>query len=59
MCEVCQHNKLHGPSYGKLPPHDAPLAPWEEVHVDLIGPWPITIGNQEVEFNAQACGATV
>ena len=42
-CHVCQHNKQHGPGYGELPPHDAPLAPWEEVHVDLIGPWSITI----------------
>ena len=25
---------------------------WNEVAVDLIGPWAIKVGNEEVEFNA-------
>jgi hypothetical protein len=28
---------------------------WEEVHIDLIGPWAIKIGEQNIEFNALTC----
>ena len=45
-CEVCQKNKLIGPGYGLLPPREAPLAPWSEVMVDLIGPWKIQVNNE-------------
>ena len=30
-------------------------APWEEVAIDLIGPWMVKINNRKVEFNALAC----
>ena len=51
-CEVCQKNKLLGAGYGELPQREAPLVPWSEVAVDLIGPWKIDINGQEVEFSA-------
>jgi hypothetical protein len=35
-------------SYGQ-PPRKAPLVQWEEVAVDLIGPWQITINGQEID----------
>ena len=54
-CEVCQTNKLIGPGYGHLPPREAPLAPWSEVMVDLIGPWKIKVQDQDVYFNALTC----
>ena len=54
-CEVCQRNKLIGPGYGYLPPREAPLTPWSEVMVDLIGPWKITMNNEDVFFNALTC----
>ena len=54
-CTVCQKYKLAGPGYGQLPPHEAPLAPWDEVAVDLIGPWKIEIQGQEFIFNALIC----
>ena len=54
-CNVCQHFKLPGAGYGKLPPKEAILMPWEEVHVDLIGPWKVKLGTKEVEFNALTC----
>ena len=54
-CSVCQKNKLLGPGYGLLPPRHAPLIPWNEVAVDLIGPWGVKIQNEEVEFNALTC----
>ena len=54
-CTVCQKNKLLGPGYGMLPPREAPLAPWSEVMIDLIGPWKIQINNEDVYFNALTC----
>eukprot|EP00957_Ditylum_brightwellii_P044318 3362572-Ditylum_brightwellii.AAC.1 len=29
--------------------------PWDEVAVDLIGPWRMQVNGQEVEFNALTC----
>lgn len=54
-CAVCQKNKLLGRGYGHLPPRHAQLVPWNEVAVDLIGPWKIMVNNVEVEFNALTC----
>jgi hypothetical protein len=31
------------------------VAPWDEVTIDLIGPWTIEINNQKYEFNALTC----
>ena len=28
------------------------IAPWQEVCVDLIGPWKVQLGNQTIEFRA-------
>ena len=55
QCAQCQRNKLSGPGYGKLPPRHATLVPWNEVAVDLIGPWKVKIQEEEVEFNALTC----
>jgi hypothetical protein len=38
-CVLCQKYKRHGGSYGELAPRDALAIPWQEVHVDTIGPW--------------------
>ena len=54
-CRVCQENKLTGAGYGELPLQKAILMPWEEVHVDLIGPWKVTVNNREFEFMALTC----
>ena len=42
-CESCQKNKNQGPGYGHLPPREDTSVPWNEVAVDLIGPWPIQV----------------
>ena len=47
--------KSTGMGYGKLPPRNANIAPWNEVYVDLIGPWKIRTGNNEYVFNALTC----
>ena len=54
-CPVCRQNKLHGPGYGYLPPKTAPSTPWQEVHVDLIGPWKVKVNNTEIIFDALTC----
>jgi hypothetical protein len=42
-CPICQQYKITAVKrYGKIPlPTTEPILPWEEVHVDLIGPWPV------------------
>jgi hypothetical protein len=30
-------------------------APWEEVTIDLIGPWKVNVNNKKVEFNTLRC----
>ena len=42
-CDQCQRNKLPGPGYGHLPPRNDTAQLWEEVAVDLIGPWKIEL----------------
>jgi hypothetical protein len=54
-CDACQRNKAMGPGHGKLPERDAQLLPWNEVAVDLIRPWKISVDGQELEFNALTC----
>jgi hypothetical protein len=40
---------------GELPPREAGILPWNEVAMDLIGPWTLNIQGAEVKFNALTC----
>ena len=40
-CDACQRYKVSGRGFGHLPPRDVIAAPWEQVDVDLIGPWAV------------------
>ena len=51
-CDSCQRNKNPGPGQGFLPPRQDVGLPWEEVAVDLIGPWRINVPDGTVEFFA-------
>lgn len=42
-CDSCQRHKNVGAGYGELPPRNDVSIPWEEVAVDLIGPWNVNI----------------
>ncbi len=42
-CNVCQRNKNLGQGYGHLPPQNNISTPWEEIAIDLIGPWEIDV----------------
>ena len=54
-CEHCQKHKLSGRGYGLLPEREMRIAPWEEVAIDLIGPWQVKVNGRNVEFNALTC----
>jgi hypothetical protein len=38
-CVECNTNKKFSGQFGEHAPREAPLVPWEEIHVDCIGPW--------------------
>jgi hypothetical protein len=54
-CIACQINKLTSPGYGHLLPHKATALPFQEVAIDLIGPWRVTVTNKVYEFYALTC----
>ena len=42
--------------YGHLAPQNAPIIPWSEVHVDCIGPWKVSLpDNNTIKFYALTC----
>ena len=49
-CAVCQKCKITAvKKYGKIPlPTHRNYAPWEEIHVDLIGPWDVRYNSTSV-----------
>ena len=51
-CDVCQRMKLPGKGYGELPPREPRMVPWQEIAVDLIGPWTIKVNGQKLVFRA-------
>ena len=55
-CDACQRYKLDGRGAGQLAPRVVRAAPWEQVDVDLIGPWtvPVRTGSS-YEFMALTC----
>jgi transposase InsO family protein len=56
-CRICQEVKPPERVIGQLAPREAPLAPWDEVHVDCIGPWTIKLPGQQEDlvFDALTC----
>jgi hypothetical protein len=54
-CKHCQEYKLAGHGYGLLPKQELRIAPWEEVAINLIGPWKVKVNGRQVEFNALTC----
>ena len=54
-CPICQDAKLPPRGVGELATREAILAPWEEVHVDCIGPWTLDFQGREVTIDALTC----
>ena len=56
QCDACQQYKVDGCGFGHLTPRNVRAAPWEQVDVDLIGPWKITTRtNRTYQFLALTC----
>jgi hypothetical protein len=55
QCDACQCQKSPGLQYAHLPPREAALLPWEEVALDLIGPWMVKVGQDAYDFFALTC----
>ena len=51
-CDACQRNKPALCGYGELPPCNAINTAWQEVAIDLIGPWTFTIHSAQYTFRA-------
>jgi transposase InsO family protein len=51
-CDICQRHKHVGRGHGKAASREAPLLPWQEIAVDLIGPWTLQLGNHQLRFSA-------
>jgi len=41
--------------FGLLPEREMRITPWEEVAINLIGPWTVKVNNRKVKFNAIMC----
>jgi hypothetical protein len=54
-CRACQINKLTGPGYGNLPAQEATTLPFQEVAIDLIGPWHVPLPNKVYKFYVLRC----
>jgi hypothetical protein len=54
-CKDCQKYKLAGRGYGLLHKQEVWIAPWEEVAINLIGPWKVKVNGRQVEFNELTC----
>jgi hypothetical protein len=40
-CKKCQLSKKARRKYGHLQTKEAESDPWTQVHIDLVGPWPV------------------
>ncbi len=56
LCDTCKRHKVNEQGWGHLAARDVRTAPWEQVDVDLIGTWKITMStNRTYEFLALNC----
>ena len=51
-CNACQRNKPALRGYDELPPHNTVNTAWQEVAIDLIGPWTFTVHGASYTFRA-------
>ena len=51
-CDACQKNKQLTRGFGHTASREASAHPWREVHVDLIGPWELTVQGKSTTFSA-------
>jgi transposase InsO family protein len=51
-CDICQKQKQVLRGHGHTAPREANAHPWRSVAVDLVGPWKLSIQQQEISFTA-------
>jgi Integrase zinc binding domain len=51
-CQDCQLNKRYAQQYGALAPREAISIPWQEVHIDSIGPWRLRVNKVDITIQA-------
>ncbi|KAL7562592.1 hypothetical protein ACA910_015462 [Epithemia clementina (nom. ined.)] len=51
-CPTCQRVKTRHRHYSELPAREVRGNPWADIAVDLIGPWKVSVHNQELTFQA-------
>jgi hypothetical protein len=51
-CESCQRTKVHRYKQGSLHPHEQQTQPWRIIAMDLIGPLPMSNGNNAIQVFA-------
>jgi hypothetical protein len=55
-CTVCQQHKLHGQGAGALPEKELSSNPWDDVAVDLAGPWTFQLNQRrKTVFHVLTC----
>lgn len=53
-CKICNEFKVKSRKYGHLPPKIVgELKPWDTVHIDLIGPYSVTINQTQANGSIQ------
>ena len=50
-CPTCQRNKVRHCKYGQLPPKQPEYKPWHTLCIDLIGPYQIGQGKNEITLH--------
>ena len=55
-CDICKRMKHSRLNYGELPIREiSHVLPWQQVHVDMIGPWKLKVNKTNVEIKALTC----
>ena len=55
-CDLCNRMKHSRLNYGELPIQEiSHVLPWQQVHVDMIGPWKIKVNKMKLDVKALTC----
>jgi hypothetical protein len=54
-CKKCQLSKKARSKYGHLQTKEAESDPWTQVHIDLVGPWPVQTQSEKKYLTALTC----
>lgn len=56
MCDLCKRMKHSKLNYGELPIREIThVLPWQQVHVDMVGPWKLKVNKTNIKIEALTC----